>query len=732
MPITIFCCYAREDEELLNRLKAHLRPLQRQGLIDTWYDRDISAGAEWEREIQQHLNAAQVVLLLISPDFMDSDYCYSIEMKQALERHVNGEAVVIPIILHYVYWQGEPLGKLQALPTDGRPVTAREWHNLNQALFDVTNGLRRVAEQMRRREQKQEQEYSRGTPTPIHNPNSSTSTPITPISRPIIRGVKNVFVLSLQILILLLLLSRPIIRGVKNVLASRLQDNKEKFLYNRIAVSVLVLLSSLIVTPMPTPQNGIGTKVVTITENNHNDLIRIGIADGQHVQFDTSAQSPEACVDRANPTDSNAPTVIVVTTLSKTDNDRGYSLNIGEEDLQGICLWQKDFQKYNNTREPLRILVANIGTKEPNVLDQTVPPVTLQIIQYAKTYRKNFLGVVGFSFSQSVYDAMDMLNDNHIPVISPAASSGDFSGEWTYFNRIIPNNEPQGSDAAKYAKEELKASTAFVFIDTHNKYSLTLGNSFFNEFRSDGSSAFYESYAVSDTTSFDTNNDISNVLAKYRDGPAVVFCSCYASDFTALHTEMQRRGVPKEMIFMGGEGLYELGSYSGTYTSIYFTAYAYPDTIKILCQGQQAQQCTQEQKQFLADYCQQFDRSDYKRGDPVNLQYCGSYDRSRPGPHVIQTYDAISALLKAYNQAKKTAPTPSRDNIQQALDQLSFEGISGQIDFTSKPVQGDPNNKAILVLCVDGNHHTHLVGVYGQFFQNNAQGPQIFSNSVCV
>src|SRR5215470_9381349 len=96
MPISIFFCYAREDEALLNKLKTHLRPLQRQSLIDVWYDRDISAGAEWEQEISEHLNTAQIILLLVSPDFMDSDYCYSIEMKRAVERHQRGEACVIP------------------------------------------------------------------------------------------------------------------------------------------------------------------------------------------------------------------------------------------------------------------------------------------------------------------------------------------------------------------------------------------------------------------------------------------------------------------------------------------------------------------------------------------------------------------------------------------------------------------------------------------------------------
>ena len=69
--VEIFCCYAHEDEALLNMLKRHLTPLRRQRLIEVWHDRDISAGTEWEQEIHQHLNAAQIILLLVSPDFLD-------------------------------------------------------------------------------------------------------------------------------------------------------------------------------------------------------------------------------------------------------------------------------------------------------------------------------------------------------------------------------------------------------------------------------------------------------------------------------------------------------------------------------------------------------------------------------------------------------------------------------------------------------------------------------------
>src|SRR6266699_967548 len=143
MAVKIFCCYAHEDEALLKKLKTHLWPLQRQGLIDVWHDRDINAGTEWEQVIKEQLNTAQIILLLVSPDFMASDYCYTIEMKQALERHDRKEATVIPVILRPVYWQGV-LGNLQALPKDAEPVTT--WSNIDQAFFNVTEGIRKRVE----------------------------------------------------------------------------------------------------------------------------------------------------------------------------------------------------------------------------------------------------------------------------------------------------------------------------------------------------------------------------------------------------------------------------------------------------------------------------------------------------------------------------------------------------------------------------------------------------------
>ncbi|HEY1348873.1 MAG TPA: TIR domain-containing protein [Ktedonobacteraceae bacterium] len=139
MRIKIFFCYAREDEALLQDLEKQLRILRRQGLIDIWCDRDISAGADREREIKKHLDSSQIILLLISPDFMASDYCAGVEVKRAMERHQRGEARVIPVILRPTLWREASFGKLQALPEDGRPLSS--WPERDAAFYDIVTGI---------------------------------------------------------------------------------------------------------------------------------------------------------------------------------------------------------------------------------------------------------------------------------------------------------------------------------------------------------------------------------------------------------------------------------------------------------------------------------------------------------------------------------------------------------------------------------------------------------------
>ncbi|MBW4653177.1 MAG: TIR domain-containing protein [Kaiparowitsia implicata GSE-PSE-MK54-09C] len=148
-PIKAFLSYSHEDEDLRNQIVLHLSALKRRGLIDEWHDRKISAGSEWKNALIDHMESAQIILLLISADFLASDYCYQIEMKRALERHDQGDAVVIPIVLRPVDLFGLPFNKLKCLPKDGRPATT--WENKDEAFLDIAEGIRIIVEDFRSR-----------------------------------------------------------------------------------------------------------------------------------------------------------------------------------------------------------------------------------------------------------------------------------------------------------------------------------------------------------------------------------------------------------------------------------------------------------------------------------------------------------------------------------------------------------------------------------------------------
>ena len=139
----MFYSYSHKDEALRDQLEKHFAILQRQNVISSWHDRAIQAGTEWENDINEHLESADIILLLVSADFIGSDYCWGIEVKRAMEQHNTGIARVIPIVLRAVDWSGAPFSKLQALPKDAKPVTS--WLNQDEAFADIARGIRQVA-----------------------------------------------------------------------------------------------------------------------------------------------------------------------------------------------------------------------------------------------------------------------------------------------------------------------------------------------------------------------------------------------------------------------------------------------------------------------------------------------------------------------------------------------------------------------------------------------------------
>ena len=140
--VEIFCAYAQKDEPLQQVLKAHLDGLQTEGSALLWHDRALLPGMDQAQEMDQHINSASIILLLVSADFLVTRYSYSSEMTRAFARHAAGEMRIIPIILRAVNWQNQPFAKLQVLPSGDKPITS--WPNQDEAFVDVAKGVSKV------------------------------------------------------------------------------------------------------------------------------------------------------------------------------------------------------------------------------------------------------------------------------------------------------------------------------------------------------------------------------------------------------------------------------------------------------------------------------------------------------------------------------------------------------------------------------------------------------------
>ena len=146
LPPKLFISYCHTDENLKNELVKHLILLQRLNLISEWHDRKIVAGDKWGEEISSNLEAASIVLLLVSIDFINSKYCYDIEMDRALERSAEKGCTVIPIILRACMWQHARFADLQGLPTGLKAVTS--WPDRDEAFVDIAEGVKKAAEKL--------------------------------------------------------------------------------------------------------------------------------------------------------------------------------------------------------------------------------------------------------------------------------------------------------------------------------------------------------------------------------------------------------------------------------------------------------------------------------------------------------------------------------------------------------------------------------------------------------
>ena len=142
-----FISYSHLDSSSLERLHTHLAMLRREGSLNEWYDRKILAGDPVDSEVSANLESSDLFIALLSPDFLNSNYCYEKEMERAIEKHDSGEIRVIPIIVEPCDWKASPLVRFKALPKDGEPISS--WTNQNNAYLDIVNELRRIVQNER-------------------------------------------------------------------------------------------------------------------------------------------------------------------------------------------------------------------------------------------------------------------------------------------------------------------------------------------------------------------------------------------------------------------------------------------------------------------------------------------------------------------------------------------------------------------------------------------------------
>jgi hypothetical protein len=154
----VFLSFASEGESLKNKLEKHITNLKRQGLIIIKDRCSLQAGTEIDVQVEKYINESRIILLLISPDFLGSDQYYS-ELEKAIERHQEGIARVIPIILRAVEWESTPLRNFKILPTGACPIT--KWDDQDEAFRDVIKGIREVVEELVKQQYRKKEERFR-------------------------------------------------------------------------------------------------------------------------------------------------------------------------------------------------------------------------------------------------------------------------------------------------------------------------------------------------------------------------------------------------------------------------------------------------------------------------------------------------------------------------------------------------------------------------------------------
>ena len=386
-------------------------------------------------------------------------------------------------------------------------------------------------------------------------------------------------------------------------------------------------------------------------------------------------------------------TLVVATTLTGSQNN----ISTGRDDLQGAYVAQKEYNKnlkLSGGRQ-VRLLIANAGSNSDYVTE-----VAGQIVQAAKQ-DATIIGVMGWSFSAYAQTAIPILASVHIPIVSSAASADSLSGISPYFFRVVPSNQSQAIAGAKYAEQELHAKRVALFVDPNNSYTKSLAVDFKQQFVNDGNQIVdAEAYTVGDKAALP-----ALLQSALNSNPDLIYFAGYADDLAVLLVNFPTSQPNLQVL--GGDGLYEPSAYPSSakpgFSRLHFTAFTYPDEWNILGKSEPL---------FFSEY-----RSDF---NPAGADHSANpYGFTRADDSAVLSYDAMYALLQGCQNVLDAKNTLTADSLQHGLAQITgakaIQGVSGQISFGHN---GDPIDKAIVILYVDQDGHIHLLekdGIQGCF-----------------
>jgi ABC-type branched-subunit amino acid transport system substrate-binding protein len=426
----------------------------------------------------------------------------------------------------------------------------------------------------------------------------------------------------------------------------------------------------------------------------------------------------EAWIYRENLWVGSAPHITIVATVILS----GLYISDGRDTLQGIYIAQKEYNNWCRQQGSncplLNILIANTGSGTTDE-SQYAHAIAVQIMQAAEK-DSTIVGIMDGLPSQSTFDINEevLVHPGHILPMVAAKATSDFLTRMPHFLRVAPPNTLQAQMGARYAKMRLKASRVAVFYREENTYSGNLKDDFISEFQD----AAHQIIAVEAYPERDPGVLRDKLTEVLNLKPDLIYCACYSNEVSIILEHLPSSGPFANLLVLGGDAFFELGDFAPGaqphLSRLRFTALAYPDIWHEL---------PAPGISFFTDYGKLF--------EPSNPHAVEAYGFTHLTPGIMVAYDAMQALTTTATRAFVTDKQPiTPQNLENTLFQMkgkqAIQGITGQISFGGN---GDPINKAIVVLSVDTHNTFHCVWLYGQFFANKpAPANQLEEGQSCA